>query len=64
VGFVFVSLVNKPSLKAPDKLLLSGAGQMPSSVGRLQDYTLIDEEGITWRSERVHWKRAVVSVSK
>lgn len=47
-------LMNKPSLKAPEKLLLSGAGQKPSSVGRLQDYTLIDEEGITWRSEHFH----------
>ncbi len=48
--------MNKPSLKALEKLLLSGAGQLPSSVGRLQDYRLIDEEGIPPRSEGFHWE--------
>lgn len=48
--------MNKPSLKALEKLLLSGAGQLPSSVGRLQDYRLIDEEGIPTRSEGFHWE--------
>ncbi len=46
--------MNKPSLKALEKLLLSSAGQQPSSVGRLQDYRLIEEEGIPPRSERFY----------
>ncbi len=40
--------MNKPSIKALEKLLLSSAGQQPSSVGRLQDYRLIDVEGSFW----------------
>lgn len=55
VGFVFCSglqpLMLKWSLTSLEKQLLSETGLLPGSVGRLQDYTLIHEEGNPPRSE-------------
>lgn len=57
-------LMNKPSLKALEKLLLSGAGQQPSSVGRLQDYRLMMRREFHRDLSTFTVKRAIVLVSK